>query len=181
MGNSYETKLLLTLKPNQKIQYCFDAFKELLKECAKGNTKLDKGTCSGLIELALSNKRELLIAFNDVRDLFCSGQVTMAPDLFDFFGEWLLIYSKLEDKPEALRTIFIPSIMDNPINVKLMIHYSDTIEKIFKNAGEENKDFREKIESLLEKEYREDESFISFAKLFGVEKIETNDAEIDKS
>lgn len=168
-SDSYEYSLLMIIKP--KIQNCFDAFKELLVEKIQTNNRaFSKDKCTSLIELSESNGRELLTAFNNVRDCFCSGAYTMSNDIFSFYGEWLLKYAKLEEQASALRTIFTTSVLDKKENVQLILTYQEKMIRIVEKAGEENKDFKDKIKSLLDGEYKNDKSFEDFAKSIGVEK-----------
>lgn len=168
-SESYEYDLLMVIKP--KIQNCFDAFKELLVENATTpNSTFSKDKCRSIIELSESNGREMLTAFNDVRDRFCSGTGTMTNEGFTFYGEWLLKYSKLEEKPSSLRTIFTSSILDNKDNVQLILRYQEKMIKIVEIAGAENKDFKDKIKSLLDGEYKDDKAFEEFAKTIGINK-----------
>jgi len=166
---SNEYNLLMIVKP--KIQNCFDSFKELLVENATTpNSAFSKDKCGSLIELAESNGREMLTAFNDVRDRFCSGTCTMTNEIFNFYGEWLLKYSKLEEKTSSLRTIFTSSILDNKDNVQLILRYQEKMIKIVEIAGAENKDFKDKIKSLLDGEYKDDKALEEFAKAIGINK-----------
>ena len=166
--NDKDTRILLITKFD--IQTCFDAFKELLVEKAKGNCDgLSKEIVADMIELFESNRRELLSAFNDVRDCFCGGSCTMTKELFDFYGEWLLKYSKLEENTSTLRTIFPSAVLDKNENVQLILKNKDKMVRIVEKAGDENKDFKDKIKSLLEGEYKDSEEFKVFAKSIGVE------------
>ncbi len=166
--NDKDTKILLITKFD--IQTCFDAFKELLVEKAKGNCDgLSKEIVADMIELFESNRRELLSAFNDVRDCFCGGSCTMTKELFDFYGEWLLKYSKLEENTSTLRTIFPSAVLDKNENVQLILKNKDKMVRIVEKAGSENKDFKDKIKSLLESNHKDSEDFKEFAKAIGVE------------
>ncbi len=168
VDNSYDTKILLIIKLDT--QNCFDAFKELLVDKAKGIcNNLPKETVADMIKLFESNRRELLAAFNDVRDCFCDKGCEMTVDLFNYFGEWLLKYAKLENKSSSLRTIFKPFILDKEENIKLILKYQGKMIKVIEEAGEENKDFKDKIKSLLEGSYKDSDDFKKFAKTIGVE------------
>lgn len=168
VNNGYDAKLLRIIKLD--IQSSFDAFKELLVDKAKGNcNNLPKEIVTDMIELFESNSRELLSAFNDVRDCFCGGGCEMTIDLFDFYGEWLLKYARLEDKAASLRTIFKPIVLDKAENIKWILKYQVKMKKIVEKAGEENKDFKDKVKSLLEGDYRDSDDFKKFAKTIGVE------------
>ena len=169
LAGNYDYQLLIIIKPD--IQDCFDAFKELLVENVQvNNNAFSKDKCVSLIELYESNGREMLTAFNDVRDCFCGGTYIMTNDIFSFYGEWLLKYAKLEEKPSALRTIFKPAVLDNKENIQLILRYQEKMVKIVEMAGDENNDFKGKIKSLLDGEYKDDDAFEDFAKAIGINK-----------
>lgn len=169
LDENREYQLLIIIEPN--IQACFDAFKELLIENTQTiNNAFSKGKCDQLIKLLEKNGRNMLSAFNTVRDRFCDGARAMTNDKFDFYGEWLLKYAKLEEKQSALRTIFIPSVLDNKENIQLILRHQEKMIRIVEIAGEENKDFKDKIKSLLDGEYKDDDVFEGFAKAIGINK-----------
>jgi hypothetical protein len=167
LAGNFEYQLLMIIKPN--IQACFDAFKELLVENVQANNNaFSKGKCNSLIEMMENDGRNMLNAFNDVRDCFCRGTYPMTDKIFDFYGEWLLKYAKLEDHPSALRTIFTTSVLDNKNNIQLILKYQGKMVKIVEIAGEENKDFKDKIKSLLGSDYKNSDEFKKFAEAIGV-------------
>ena len=164
----HDYQLLMTVRPDS--QACFDAFKELLVENTQiNNTSFTKDKCQSLIKLFEDNGRKMLIAFNDIRDRFCGGFCNMTKDLFDYYGEWLLQYSKLEEKTSSLRTIFPSVVLDKKENVQLILRNKEKMVRIVEKAGDENKDFKDKIKSLLEGDYKDSEDFKEFAKAIGVE------------
>ena len=165
--NDKDTRILMITKFD--IQTCFEAFKELLVDKANGKCdNLQKEVADSFVKLFELNGRKLLNAFNDVRDCFCDKGCEMTVDLFDYFGEWLLKYSRLEDKNSALRTIFKPSILDKENNIQLILKYQEKMTKIVEVAREENRDFKDKIKSLLEGDYKDSDAIKKFAKTIGV-------------
>lgn len=170
LGFVYE--LLLIIKPD--IQASFDAFKELLLDKAKGSVNLTKDICMKLIQLFETNERSMLNAFSDVRDSFCT-EVSITNDFFDFYAEWLFNYAKLEDRKDSLRRIFPTFILDKEENISLILNNQDKMFKIVEKAGEENKDFNDKIKSLLAGKYKDNEKLKVFANKIGV--ILDNDSE----
>lgn len=166
IDNNYDYQLLMIFGLN--LQDCFDAFKELLLDKVNGNNKLSKEIIASMIDLFEANDRELLSAFNNVRDCFCDKGVEMTIELFDFYGEWLLQYSKLEDKKSALRKIFSSGVLDKIDNVLLILKYQDKMIKIVEKANEESRDFKDKIKSLLEGKYKDNEDFKIFANKIGI-------------
>lgn len=170
LNNNHDYRLLLTIKINP--QNCFDAFKELLLERVEHDNKLSKESINDLINLFESQGRIMLSTFNDVRDRFCDKGCSMTVSLFNLLGESLLKYAKLEDKQSALRTIFKISILDKKENIQLILKYRDKMIKIVEVAKEENKDFKDKIKSLVSKEYKDDKEFESFANAIGIESVQ---------
>lgn len=166
LDNNYDYQLLSIIRPN--IQVCFDAFKELLIGKVYGNN-LQKNSIDFLVNLTETHGRKLLSAFNNVRDCFCDKGCNMTIDLFNCFGEYLLKYAKLEDKNSALRTIFPSLVLDIADNISLILKYQDKMLKIVEKAGEESKDFKDKIKSLLDNEYKDDQELENFAKLIGIQ------------
>lgn len=167
LSNDYDYKLLLVrrLAP----QNCFDAFKELLLERIESNNALSKDILNNLIKLFEEQGRKMLSAFNDVRDRFCDKGCSMTVHLFDIFGESLLTYAKLEDKQSALRTIFPVSVLDKKENIQLILRFNDKMIKIVEVANEENKDFKDKIKSLLgSNDYQDNKILYDFAEAIGV-------------
>lgn len=166
LDNNYDYQLLSIIRPN--IQVCFDAFKELLIGKVYGNN-LQKNSIDFLVNLTETHGRKLLSAFNNVRDCFCDKGCNMTIDLFNCFGEYLLKYAKLEDKNSALRTIFPSLVLDIADNISLILKYQDKMLKIVEKAGEESKDFKDKIKSLLDNEYKDDQELENFAKSIGIQ------------
>lgn len=162
-------KLLIILEP--KIQNCFDAFKEITTAHAKGEyPSLTKKTYESIINLAIKNHRSLVPVFNTLRDLFCGGQVTMTPELFEFYGDLLFQYSDLQNNNSSLRTIFNAAILNKPQNINLIIKNQEKMVQVINKAEKEDrKDFRDKIQSLLNNEYKNDESFETFVKIINIE------------
>ncbi len=165
--NNFDYQLLLIIKHN--IQNCFEAFVDVILDKIDSNNNLTKDLIKELIIFFEKHNREFIATFNNVRDRFCDKGVTMTEDLFDCFGEWLLKYAKLEDKQSALRTIFPLSILDKKENIIVLLNYQEKMIKIIEKAEEENKDFKDKIKSLLDGEYKENEEFKSFARKIGIE------------
>lgn len=160
-------KLLILLEP--KLQNAHDAFKNLVNNKAKGEAKeFDETSYNTLRDLALKHNRSLISTYKNIRDLFCSGNATMSDSLFKLIGRDLLQYAKIEEKQDALRTIFIPSILDDSANVQLLITYSELMNIVVSNAGEDGSDFKEKVQILIDGEYKENKQFIAFAKSIGV-------------
>lgn len=160
-------KLLILLEP--KVQNAYEAFKNLLGKKVKGEANnFDTTSYNAIRDLALKHKRSLVSTFKNIRDLFCSGNAIMSDNLFKLIGKDLLQYAKIEEKQDALRTIFIPSILDDSANVQLLIMHSELMNKVVSNAGEDSNDFKDKVQALIDGELKENKQFIAFAKSIGV-------------
>ena len=147
-------KLLILLEP--KVQNAYEAFKNLLGKKVKGEAnEFDTTSYNAIRDLALKHKRSLVSTFKNIRDLFCSGNAIMSDNLFKLIGKDLLQYAKIEEKQDALRTIFIPSILDDSANVQLLIKHSELMNKVVSNAEEDSNDFKDKVQVLIDGELKE--------------------------
>lgn len=160
-------KLLILLEPN--VQNAYEAFKNLLVKKVKDDANdFDTTSYNAIRDLVLKHKRSLVSTFKNIRDLFCSGNAIMSDSLFKLIGKDLLQYARIEEKQDALRTIFIPSILDDSANVQLLIVHSELMNMVVSNAGEDSSDFKEKVQILIDGEHKENKQFIAFAKSIGV-------------
>lgn len=178
LNNNY--KLLILLQP--KIQNCFEAFNDIFCEYAKGEKiSITKDMCKTMISLSEKNERSLFPMFKNIRDCFCGGQTTMTSELFQFYGKWLFQYSMLEERVESLRTIFPSTVLDNENNMALILEYPKIMQKVVIKAGEENKNFKDKIQVLIDSKYKDKNSFVEFANTIGIHKTdqEENDKKIE--
>lgn len=160
---------LLLISIQGKIENAFEALKNCLNKYANGEIAgLDKEIISKLIQLSLNNRRSLKSLFNNIRDVFCNGRLVMNANLFNFWGKWLFDYSDLTKKEESIRTILPTSILDNDSVIEIIIQYPSIIKQMISLNEEESQDFIEKVRSLLEGKYKEDEDFIKFAYNIGI-------------
>ena len=84
---------------------------------------------------------------------------------------------KLEDKEESLRTIFIPSILDDVNIVTLLLKHKELLNKVVaKTSSEEAQDFMDKLKALYPS-YKKNEEMME---LFSNFKIEILDQKNDK-
>lgn len=162
---SYEYQLLITL--NQKNENCYEAFKVLMLDKAKGNSTISKKKAQTLISVALKNKRSLKNLFDNIRDLFCSGNCDMDISMFDFFGDWLFQYSDLSKKEDALRRILPTNLLDNEDVSSVVIKNKEMTKKMI-TCSPDPQDFIGKIKSLAETKYSGHEEFINFVKFLGI-------------
>lgn len=165
-GEKYECKLLLAVEARN--ESCFRAFKRLLTEYAENPAvPLSKDLCQKIIDLALKNDRQLKVAFNDVRDVFCAGRGTMTPELFSFFGDWLFSYADL-DRKEIARTIFTPQVLDNSGNIEFILSHQEKMIKIIEVSDEEGIDFKNTFSDIVKRKYADNQEVIKFAESIGI-------------
>ena len=150
--DSYEIQAAIT------IDYAWDtksmnALKFILVEIAKGNVSLPNPEIWGkVIDSIEKSGRKLVMAFNNVRDVFCSMN-NMTTALFLFFGRWLFIYASLDKKQEVLRTIIPTSILSDTKCLTLILNNKDKLPAIIDKAGEEEaSDFKSAISDLAQNE-----------------------------
>ena len=172
--NAYDYQLMSVLKCDT--QNCFDAFKEVVEEsCVSQSLSLSIETYKEL--MSIFSKRSFVSFFKKIRDLYCNGNAIMTTELFELIGEGLMLYGKLEDKEESLRTIFIPSILDDANIVTLLLKHKELLSKVVaKTSSEEAQDFIDKLKALYPS-YKKNEEMIE---LFSDFKIEILDQKNDK-
>ena len=141
--NTYDYQLMSVLRYDTQI--CFDAFKEVVEEsCFNQSLNLSIETYKEL--MSIFSKRSFVSFFKKIRDLYCNGSAIMTPDLFKLIGEELMLNGNLEEKPESLRTIFIPSFLDDSNIVPLLLKYNGVLSRIVRNTpSEESQDFIDKL------------------------------------
>lgn len=149
-------------------QICFDAFKEVVEECCINQSlSLSIDTYNDL--MAIFNKRSFVSFFKKLRDMYCSGKAIMTTELFELIGEGLMLYGKLEDKEESLRTIFIPSILDDANLVTLLLKHKELLSKVVaKTSSEEVQDFMDKLKALYPS-YKKNEEMMELFSDFKIE------------
>lgn len=170
---SYDFSLLKTLQPKIS-QNCFDALRELLKEYADGSiSSLNKKTVDSVFEIAKKSNRKFNAIFQNIRDSFIA-KVNISPELFEFFGEWLFEYAKLETNSNSLRTIFSSDIVEMDKCLELMLKYRPRMIEIVKKAGGDADDFKDKILYLVDNNSSSPiADFEGFANSIGVYRTET--------
>ena len=172
--NAYDYQLMSVLKCDTQI--CFDAFKEVVEEsCVSQSLSLSIETYKEL--MSIFSKRSFISFFKKIRDMYCSGNAIMTTELFELIGEGLMLHGKLEDKEESLRTIFIPSILDDANIVTLLLKHKELLSKIVaKTSSEEAQDFMDKLKALYPS-YKKNKEMME---LFSDLKIETTAQKNDK-
>ena len=172
--NAYDYQLMSVLKCDT--QNCFDAFKEVVEEsCINQSLNLSIETYKEL--MSIFSKRSFVSFFKKLRDMYCSGKAIMTTELFELIGEGLMLYGNLEDKEDSLRTIFIPSILDDANIVTLLLKHKELLSKVVaKTSSEEAQDFMDKLKALYPS-YKKNEEMME---LFSDFKIKIQDQKNDK-
>lgn len=174
----YNYQLVIILQ--EDTQSCFDAFKEIIEEHSQNRiVSFTKGTYEEL--MSLFGKRRFAIIFKRIRDLFCTGKALMDSDLFKFYGKELMKYAELSTAPDSLRTILIPSLLDDNEIVKLLLEYKSFIVDVIKNTPiDEARDFKDKLISIYP-QYKDNELFMQLLANIGIEMEEEKTSESQTS
>ncbi len=164
----------------EKIQSAFDAFKKLLVDYATGeNQILSTDKRNYLLEIFKNKGHQFKAAFNNVSDVFVSKGEQMTLSLFKYFADLLLEYATLDDK-KTLRTIFKPEFLDDTECINIILKHKEKVKKIYENAGDENADFKDKMQILVENKYKDNSDFVEFAESIGITKRNFIEKGIDK-
>lgn len=159
---------LLFVVGKKQIPNAFDAFKQILIEQANSSDIiLSEEKRDKIIELCIEKEHRLVAAFNGVSDVFTSGRTDMTMEKFSYFGVLLLKYASL-NKKEVLRTIFRTDFLENRSFINTIIQYKDKMKGIIERAEEEAEDFKHKVQSMIDNQYKDDEAFVDFAKYIGI-------------
>jgi hypothetical protein len=146
--NSYEIKVALLLNFKWSTN-SHNAFKSVLCEIAKGELPIpSKKHWDDVVGSITNSGRKQIATFNDVRDIFCTGN-KMTVALFHFFGDWLFKYSSIDKKDESLRTILPTFLLKDPKSLEVIHQYKEKLPAIYKKAGDEAEDFKMAILELL--------------------------------
>ena len=132
-----------------------EALEDVIKSFVKSESDFTNCTdqITYLIEKAEKDSRSLQSIAKDIRDIFTNGKVEMTTELFSTIGVLLLKRGKLEQKTEALRTVFPNTVVDSYID--LLLQYSKSIKKIIQQADtEEVESFAAHLISMSDKDER---------------------------
>lgn len=174
-GN-YDFRLLETLTPKLS-QSCVEALDDILKEYANGTlVSINENYALTILGMAERDKRGITNIFKNIGKGFITTP-RITPSLFKFYGRWLFKYGKLNESKDALSAIFPPSIVGDDDCLGIMMSHRELMISIVNNAGDEVKEFKAKIQDMLDKEtYNTEIGFESFANTLGVHRTEiTND------
>ncbi|UTC74414.1 ATP/GTP-binding protein [Treponema sp. OMZ 792] len=111
-----------------------------LEEVIENFIKSESGfaNCSAQIKYLISKAENdncpLQTGAKNVRDIFTNGKEKMNANIFSVIGSYLLKYGKLEEKKEALRTLFPADVIDS--HIEILLKFSDIIKKIMDRADE---------------------------------------------
>lgn len=159
---------LLFVVGKKQIPNAFDAFKQILIEQANSSDIiLSEEKRDKIIELCIEKGHRLVAAFNGVSDVFTSGRTDMTMEKFSYFGVLLLENASLKNK-EVLRTIFKSDFLENRSFIHTIIQFKEQMKAIIERADEEAEDFKNKVQSMIDNQYKDDEAFVDFAKYIGI-------------
>lgn len=169
MSKDFRYTLFTTHHP-MHIQNCYDAFKELLRGYASGesNHALDKETANSLINIYVKLGQDIKGFFIAIRDLFI-GMSSITNEKIKYFGPWLFKYAKLNDKPNILSKIFPTELIDDKTIIDLFIENKHTLKDMFVKE-DNNLEFINKMKDFYAGKYKESEPFIDFYNHLEIEK-----------
>lgn len=164
LNNDFNLNLLRIHHPEQ-LPFFIDAFKELMRNYATGDSsvKLPTATVDRVIEILIDQSYDLKTIFREIRDVFIN-EANINKDKLKYFGKWLLEYGRLQDKQDSLNKIFRSEFMDdNDIVLLVLVHRDTSIAMIKKSK--ENTDFVNKMVALSKSKYKDDAAFKEFCEL----------------
>lgn len=112
------------------------------------------------------NRNKLKPTIKNVRDAFIN-EVTITPEIFNFFAEMLIEDGKLDAKPDDVtRRILTPVAADDNC-LGIIIKYSDILSTVINSAGDDSSDIKDIVRLKLQTTSGID-GLITFAKKIGV-------------
>lgn len=161
LSNGFSLKLLKIYHPEQ-LPFFIDAFKELLRDYATGDSsdKIPTATVDTIIEILNDQSYDLKTILGEIRDVFINV-ANINKEKLKYYGKWLFDYGRLQDKQDSLNKIFRSEYLDDNDIVQLVIEHQDISIAMVKKS-KENTDFINKIEALSKSKYKDDEKFKEF-------------------
>ncbi|MCD8290790.1 MAG: KAP family NTPase [Prevotella sp.] len=152
-----------------KLSFCFDAFKELMIDYAKGesNIKMPKVNVEEFIKICEDVKQSLFPVFMEIRDVFINNP-NITKDKLKYMGNWLMKYGQLWENNKSLEKIFQSQYLDDDAVVEILINHSNTTKKIL-DVSNNSDDFRNKMHALLTTKYKTNDAFKELCALLGIE------------
>lgn len=161
INNGFCLKLLAIYHPEQ-LPFFIDAFKEVLRDYATGDSsdKIPTATVDVIIKILNDQTYDLKTIFREIRDVFINV-ANINKDKLKYFGKWLFGYGDLQDKQDSLNKIFRSEYLDDNEIVQLVIDHQDISIAMLKKSIEKT-DFVNKIEALSKSKYKDDDNFKEF-------------------
>ena len=170
-------KLINTIEFQGWNSHSLEALKEtLLSRVKSGQTEYGIELNALLMSFEKS-ELDLSNTFKNIRDEFISLR-NMNIQLFSTFENWLFKYSSLEEKAgDVLRTILIPSLLDNELILSKLVKNKESIKQIIDRCSSNDVfDFKEALRDRFDNEVIKE-----FAKFLGVrERKIKDDTNIEK-
>lgn len=165
LANDHLINMLLVYHPHN-IQYCFDAFKSILKDYASdGHNKIKKDYSEILLKLFVSLNNDVEYLFNEIYDILKAAH---SKERILYFGEWLLRYCSQDRKKSFLSDLVPTDIIDeevaefilrNPASLdsKQPQGFVEKLSQLSKNEMKDNAELKEVVERLTPKERKKKE------------------------
>lgn len=162
--NDFNMNLLRIYHPEQ-LPFFIDAFKELIRNYAIGDSsvKLPTATVDSVIEILVGQSYDIKAFFQEIRDVFIN-EANINKDKLKYFGKWLFDYGRLQDRQDSLNKIFRSEYLDDNDIVLLVLEHRDITFAMVKKS-KENTDFVNKMDALSRLKYKDDEAFKEFCEL----------------
>lgn len=157
-NDDFNLKLLKIYHPEQ-LPFFIDAFKELLRNYATGDSteKIPSSIVDRSIYILKEQGYDLRLLFREIRDVFINS-ANINIEKLKYFGKWLFENGRLQDKQESLNKIFRSEFLDDNDIVNLLLQYADyTIAMVMKSK--DNGDFVNKLKALKTTKYKDNANF----------------------
>jgi len=143
-GDSY--RLTKMTKYHSWNSFALDALKDTLLSRIQNNDTSNQVELTNLIENFEKSGVDLLNTFKNVRDEFIL-QRSINIKLFSIYGNWLFKYASLNEKPsDVIRTILIPSLLDDEECLSIIEDNKESIKSIMTNCSQnELSDFKDAL------------------------------------
>lgn len=141
-----KSQCLKIIQYNKWNSFALDAFKECLLSLTQTGLIVNELDWSRLILSFEMSGKDLTNTFNNIRDELIKNR-NINKSQFLFFGKWLFKYANLLDKAgDVMRTILIPTLLDNEDCVNLMLENGELIKEILsKSNPSEAFDFKDAL------------------------------------
>ena len=106
----------------------------------------------------------------------------MTVPLFKQYADYLFQYARLEERQDSLRRIFNGTVLEDEACMSILLQHRDAMQAIVAKAGDDAQDFKDKMSSLWDNKYADEEpnGFEELMDKIGVIRIEPESQEIDE-